>query len=130
MRNNIFKFGLIAFFSMIIFACDSEDSDGQILQSIDTEEAALTAKVDNATEVISDTFVQVYESEESLQKGPIRPHLPECATVTVVLTDASKEVTIDFWFGRMCSAWWAYRKRENQYVLYRRYRCYEFGDYL
>ncbi|GAA4270752.1 hypothetical protein GCM10022258_00450 [Aquimarina gracilis] len=81
---------------MILFACDREDSNEGIIESINQEEAVLTAKVDNATEVISDTFVQTYESEESLQKGPIHPFLPECATVTIELTDTSKEVTVDF----------------------------------
>ncbi len=96
MRKSIFKFGLMTIFSVILFACDRDDSNDEIIESIDLEEAALTAKVDNATEVISDTFLQTIESEESLQKGPIHPHLPECATVTVELTDTSKEVTVDF----------------------------------
>ncbi len=96
MRNSIFKFGLMTIFSMILVACDSEESNDAVTGSIDQKEAALTAKVDNATEVISDTFLQAIESEESLQKGPIRPHLPECAIVTIELTDTSKDVTVDF----------------------------------
>ncbi len=96
MKNNILKFGFTAFLSVILFSCDKEDSNDEIIQSFNQEEARLTAKVDNATEVISDTFLQVYEEEESLQKGPIHRFLPDCATIITEITDTSKEVIVNF----------------------------------
>ncbi|MDH7445114.1 hypothetical protein [Aquimarina sp. 2201CG14-23] len=97
MKNNIFKFGLIAFFSVVLIGCDSEELTDQLnIDGIDSEEAALTAKIDDGSEVLSDLTLQGFEDEENLTKGPNNRFLPDCATVTVVLTSTSKNVTIDF----------------------------------
>ncbi len=96
MKNNILKFSAIVFISVILVSCNKDESSDQTIESLNLEEAELTAKVDNATEVISDTFVQIYEVEESSIKSPIHPFLPECATINIEITDTSKEVTVDF----------------------------------
>ncbi|MDY8138822.1 hypothetical protein [Aquimarina sp. 2201CG5-10] len=96
MKNNFLKFSLIAFLSVVWVGCDNNESADQIVESFDQEEAALTAKLDNSTEVLSDTFLQVYEFEESANKSAIHPFLPECVTITVEITDTSKTVTVDF----------------------------------
>ncbi|WP_103071723.1 hypothetical protein [Aquimarina sediminis] len=96
MKSSLLKFSLSLFFSVILIGCDNEDSENQLIELDNTEEVELDAKVDNATEVISDTFLQVYEYEESLIKGPIHPFLPDCVTVTIELSDTSKEIIVDF----------------------------------
>ncbi len=96
MRNSILKFSVIALLSVFIIGCDRDESDNELIESFDLEETALTAKVDNATEVVSDTFLQIYEFEESTIKGPFHPHLPDCAVISVEITDTTKEVTVDF----------------------------------
>ncbi|MEW7290950.1 hypothetical protein [Aquimarina sp. 2304DJ70-9] len=96
MKNSILKFSLITCLSMIFIGCNSDESDSEIIESFNQEEAELTAKVDNATEVISDTFLQIYEAEESLVKSPIHPFLPECAIITIEITNISKTVLVDF----------------------------------
>ncbi|WP_106793154.1 hypothetical protein [Aquimarina sp. Aq78] len=96
MKSNLFKFSLIALFFLILVGCNEEDTEDQLVTSFITEETELNTKVDNTTEVISDTFLQVYEYEESAVKSPIHPFLPDCATITIEITNTSKEVTVDF----------------------------------
>lgn len=96
MRNSLFKFSLSMFLSLFLIGCDKEDSENPLIESVTVEATELNAKADNATEVISDAFLQVYEYEENLVKSPIHPFLPECATITIEITDTSKEITIDF----------------------------------
>ncbi|WP_271784101.1 hypothetical protein [Aquimarina algiphila] len=96
MKSNLIRFSVIVFFSMLLVNCDKDESENQTLQSFNVDETELNAKVDNATEVISDIFLQTYEHEESIVKSPIHPFLPECAMVTIEITDTSKEVIVDF----------------------------------
>ncbi|GAA0718716.1 hypothetical protein GCM10009430_17190 [Aquimarina litoralis] len=97
MKNNILKFGFIAFFSVVLVGCNSEEVADQLsFDAIDTTEASLTASIDDGSEVISDLTLQGFEDEENLGKRSNNRFLPDCATITVVLTDTSKEVTIDF----------------------------------
>ncbi len=96
MKNSILKFSLIGCLSILLVGCNKDESEEQSLSSLNLEETELTVKVDNATEIVSDTFVQIYETEESLNKGPIHPHIPDCATISVEITSTSKEVTVDF----------------------------------
>ncbi len=97
MKNIILKFGITVFLAAIFVGCDKDEaSDETLIDAVDLEETELTAKVDNATEVLSDTFLQVYETEESDLKSPIHPYLPECVTITIEITDTSKDVLVDF----------------------------------
>ncbi|WP_378182933.1 hypothetical protein [Aquimarina sp. SS2-1] len=97
MKNNILKFGLIAFFSIILVGCNSEEVSDQLpLDGIDSQEAALTATIDDGAEVLSDLTLQGFEDEEGLAKNSNNRFLPDCATVTIELTSTSKNVTIDF----------------------------------
>ena len=61
MKSNLFKFSLIALFCLVLVGCNQDDAEDQLVTSFTTEETELNAKVDNATEVVSDTFLQVYE---------------------------------------------------------------------
>lgn len=97
MKNNILKFGFIAFFSVVFIGCNSEEVSDQLsFDAIDATEASVTADIDDGSEVISDLTLQGFEDEESLAKSGNSRFLPDCAIITVVLTDTSKEVTIDF----------------------------------
>ncbi|WP_299441566.1 hypothetical protein [uncultured Aquimarina sp.] len=97
MKNNILKFGLIAFCSVVLVGCNSEELTDQVsIDDIDSEEAVLTAKIDDGSEVLSDLTLQGFEDEEGLAKVGNNRFLPDCATVTIELTNTSKNVTIDF----------------------------------
>ena len=96
MKNYILRIGATMFLILILIGCDKDETNESLVDAIDLDEANFTAMVDTATEVLSDTFLQVYESEENLAKSPVHPYLPECATITVEATNTSKEITIDF----------------------------------
>ncbi|SEL06249.1 hypothetical protein SAMN04487910_1595 [Aquimarina amphilecti] len=97
MKNNIFKFGFIAFFMTVLVGCDSGDTVGQLpIEDINSEEAALSVTIDDGSEVLSDLTLQGFEDEESLAKSGANRFLPDCATVTIELTDTTKNVIIDF----------------------------------
>ncbi|MBQ4804922.1 hypothetical protein J8L88_18805 [Aquimarina sp. MMG015] len=97
MKNNILKFGFIAFFTVVLVGCNNEEATDQLsVDEIDREEATLTATIDDGSEVLSDLTLQGFEDEESLAKSNINRFLPDCATVTIELTDTTKNVTIDF----------------------------------
>ncbi|WP_299189252.1 hypothetical protein [uncultured Aquimarina sp.] len=97
MKNNILKFGFIAFFTVVLVGCNNEETTDQLsIDEIDSEEATLTATIDDGSEVLSDLTLQGFEDEESLAKSNTNRFLPDCATVTIELTDTTKNVTIDF----------------------------------
>ncbi|WP_299255317.1 hypothetical protein [uncultured Aquimarina sp.] len=83
MNKNILKLGFIAFFSIVLVGCNSE-------------EVALTAKIDDGDQVLSNLILQGFEDEEGLAKSGNNRFLPDCATVTIELTNTSKNITIDF----------------------------------
>ncbi|MBQ4822319.1 hypothetical protein [Aquimarina sp. MMG016] len=96
MKNNFFKFSLIAFLLVVFVGCDDSENIDNVLGEIDSKDAELSAKIDDASEVLSDAVLQTYEYEESENKSPIHPHLPDCATIDVQITSTSKTVTLDF----------------------------------
>ncbi len=96
MKNSILKFGLAIFLSAIFTGCSESESDEVVIESLKFEEAELSAKIDNSAEVISDTFVQIYEFEESPFKNSVHPFIPECATITIEITNNSKTIVVDF----------------------------------
>ncbi len=97
MNNNILKFGFIAFFSIVFIGCNNEETADQLLSDdMDSSETALTAKIDDGAEVLSDLTLQGFEDEEGLAKNGNNRFLPDCAIVTVELTSTSKNVMIDF----------------------------------
>ncbi|WP_160114574.1 hypothetical protein [Aquimarina sp. AU474] len=96
MKNSILKFGLTVFLSILLIGCSENESDEVMTESLKIEEAELSAKIDNSAEVISDTFLQIYEFEESPFKSSVHPFIPECATITIEITDSSKAILVDF----------------------------------
>ncbi len=96
MKRYVIKFSFLIFFSLILIGCDKDETEDLSPTSSDSEATSLNAKVDTASEVISDTFLQAYENEENLLKGPKHLHLPDCVTLGVEVTDTSKVVQVDF----------------------------------
>ena len=96
MKNIMLKLSGFAFLMVITIGCEKEKSNETTLEVMDIQETEILAKVDNATEVISDTFQQIVENEESPVKFPGQQFLPDCATITAQLINTSKEVVVDF----------------------------------
>lgn len=97
MKNNILKFGLIAFITMVMVGCNKDENVmGSENDTVSIEEAQLVAKLDNTSEVVSDVLSQTFEFEETASRNVNHPYLPDCATVTVAFTGTLKEVIVDF----------------------------------
>jgi len=91
--------------SILLTACQSDNSNiiGQeIEKQITVAQVALETEVDNVTEdvtiIVDQTFNEVEFSSKSAT--PHERYLPGCATVTKVITDTTKDITIDF--GEAC----------------------------
>ncbi|MHA7059887.1 hypothetical protein ACWGOQ_0021850 [Aquimarina sp. M1] len=97
MKNNILKFGLVVCLSTVLVGCNNEEVSEQLSSnSMDSQEAVLTASVNDGLEVFSDLTLQGFEDEERIAKNGNIRFLPDCAAVTTVLTGTIKNVTIDF----------------------------------
>ncbi|MFC5046877.1 hypothetical protein ACFSTE_10890 [Aquimarina hainanensis] len=95
MRNWFFKFGIVIAFLGVI-GCSDDDAKTTD-ETVTIDEAALTAKVDNGIEVISDIVLQGFEGQlqkEKTYKGGWG--LPDCVTVSIELTSTSKKMVMDF----------------------------------
>lgn len=92
--------------SILLTACQSDNSNivGQELEEqITVAQVALETEVDNVTEdvtiIVDQTIDAIEFSNKTLTPRGDR-YLPGCATVTKVITDTTKEITIDF--GEAC----------------------------
>ena len=84
-------------------ACTSNESTDLETQEFDATEVVLSAEIDEATALLDDVIIEVYEGEESNLSGRSAnpesrpPHsLPDCVTITVVIEQGFREVTINF----------------------------------
>jgi hypothetical protein len=76
-------------------AVDSED------QQLDYSEVLLESQMDRASEAMDDIALDVYETQETSEsnRSVANFNLPDCVTITVVLEQNSREITIDFGDG-------------------------------
>jgi len=76
---------------------DNESTDPEVEQQ-DISEMRLASEIDEASSAMSDIAIDVYEKQEQSELGRMNPDfgLPECVTITVVLEQNFREVTIDF----------------------------------
>ncbi|WP_204343843.1 hypothetical protein [Psychroserpens algicola] len=68
-------------------------------QSVDISEVALSSEVDAAASVIGDIIIDAYEGQESdalNRTDGQQSGLPDCVTITVVVQQGFREVTVDF----------------------------------
>jgi len=95
---------LVLLISGFVFtACTSNESTDLETQEFDATEVVLSAEIDEATALLDDVIIEVYEGEESDLFGRTAnsksapPHsLPDCVTITVVIEQGFREVIIDF----------------------------------
>lgn len=105
--QNTNKFFTVLFTTGILLtACQSSSDDvvsQEAVEQITVAQVALETEVDNVTEdvtvIVDQTFNEVEFSNKALTPRGDR-YLPDCATVTKVVTDTTKDVTIDF--GTSC----------------------------
>jgi hypothetical protein len=91
---------------ILLTACQSGSNDivsQETTTQISATQVAVETEVDNVTDDITVIVDQAYADEEFANKSATTAatrYLPDCATVTKVITDATKDITIDF--GKAC----------------------------
>lgn len=105
--KNTLKFITALCMAGILFVSCQSDSDNIVSEEIIEEFSALAVQtdteVDNVTDDISSIIDQTFDDVEYSNKSendPTHRFLPDCATVTSVVTATTKDVTIDF--GERC----------------------------
>lgn len=102
---NVFRnFGLTALTVLLFASCEKDSVDAPDSQTEDFEVAALqtTDETDLITEEVIQVGEVVYEEDEmaaSAKGGYQSGYLPDCVTITTVITSTTKEKTIDFGDG-------------------------------
>jgi len=103
LQNKLQIFGAVLGIGLLLTSCQKSGAD---VVSQETQQDQLTTaavetetEVDNVTDDVSVIVDRTYNNEEFANKSATLPgehYLPDCATVTKVITDATKDITIDF----------------------------------
>jgi len=103
LQNKLQIFGAILGIGLLLSACQNSGAD---VVSQETQQNQLTTtaietetEVDNVTDDVSVMVDQTYNNEEFANKSATSPanrYLPDCATITRVVTNTTKDITIDF----------------------------------
>ncbi len=86
--------------SLFIVGCsDNEPVENDEPQQQDTSEVSRSAQIDKASESIDDIALEVYEIQEESETNRSAADfnmLPDCVSITVVIEQNYREITIDF----------------------------------
>lgn len=107
MKKQKLKLGMIvlALFGLVLTSCQDEGIviDTNASEEIDLKTTENQAEVDDISEGVSAIVEEVYLGEEFPELTKTHPitdrFLPDCVTITIVLTQNMKTVTIDFGDG-------------------------------
>lgn len=82
-------------------SCSNKDSVAQEDQNEDISEVRLSSEIDKAANVVGDIIIDAYEGQELSESGRLseaqeRNGLPDCVTITLLVEQGFREVTIDF----------------------------------
>jgi len=100
--QNTNKFFTVLFTTGILLTACQSNSDAVVSQEVAAQitasQVALETEVDNVTEDVTVMVDQTFNEVEFSSKSatPHERYLPNCATVTKVITDTTKDITIDF----------------------------------
>jgi hypothetical protein len=92
----LFTFLTVALF---ITSCSTNDEPVENEeQQQDYSEVSSSAEVDEASAIMDDISIEVYETQEAIDTGRSASNfnLPDCVTITVVIEQNYREITIDF----------------------------------
>ena len=89
---------LVAVSTLTFFGCSNNDAIDIEEQEQDFSEVVLSSEIDESSEAMDDIALDVYETQQSseVNRNPPNFNLPDCVTITVLATQNSREVTIDF----------------------------------
>ena len=91
-RQSILSLAII----FTVYSCtDDNNSDSQ---QQDYQEVAKSAEIDLASEALDDIAIQLVETQQNSEQSriPANFNMPNCVTVTVVLEQNYREITVDF----------------------------------
>ena len=93
-------FMLLAVFALTFFGCSNNEVyeiNEQELEK-DYSEVVKSSEIDETSEAMDDIVLDVYETQENSETDRTLPgfNLPDCVTITVVVDQNSREITIDF----------------------------------
>ena len=91
---------VLAVFTLTFFGCSDNEAveiDEQELQQ-DYSEVVLSSEIDEASSAMDDIAIDVFETQENSEVGRTLPDfdVPDCVTITVVVEQNFREITIDF----------------------------------
>ena len=97
------KMFMVMVLSLIVVSC-SENEPIEIIdtQTQDYEEVAMSAEIDESSEIMDEIAIDAYETQETSENPTGRTTgveaypLPDCVTVTVIAEQNSRELIIDF----------------------------------
>ena len=85
--------------ALFITGCsDNESIDNPEEQQQDYSEVSRSAEIDRASDSMDDIAIDVYEIQEESENNRTAANfqLPDCVTITVVMEQNYREITIDF----------------------------------
>ena len=100
-KMNLSLSKLIAVMALAVFvtACSSDNEGVELTtQDRETEEVAKSSEIDKASSIMDDIAISVYESQEQseLSRTSANFNMPDCVTITVVIEQNYRQITIDF----------------------------------
>lgn len=104
MKTSVLKLNvvMILFLAISIVSCNNDEESITSSEQITSEDISSAEEVDKTIEEVNNIIEQAYVEEEGgLTASRGTSFFPECLTKTVVLTDNSKKVTLDFGDGCM-----------------------------
>ena len=98
-KLNLRLFMTVLALTLFITGCsDNESVDNQEEQQQDYSEVSRSSEIDRASDSMDDIALDVYEIQEASEtnRSVANFNLPECVTITVVMEQNYREITIDF----------------------------------
>lgn len=79
-------------------SCSNEESIEQLAQELDIVEVAGSSEIDEVDVLLGDIIIESYEAQEADESGRLAQQrsIPECVTITAVIEQGYREVTVDF----------------------------------
>ena len=83
---------------MTFTSCSNDDSETNDTETQDTTEIARSSEVDDVAAIVGDIIIDSYEVQEASDAGryAVQSALPDCVTITVILEQGFREITVDF----------------------------------
>ncbi|RZW43869.1 MAG: hypothetical protein EX263_11155 [Flavobacteriaceae bacterium] len=98
MKFNLKMLFTVHAISLFIVGCSKDEPVNDDPQQQDYSEVSRSAEIDLASDAMDDIALDVYETQEMSEQGRAVANfnLPDCVTITVVIEQNYREITIDF----------------------------------